>query len=83
MRARLVLASILEGNAKRATWELTRFKSLHAGEQGKLAGKTGPLSDTLEQLFEQSRTWSSTAPFTDWPTFAGRARSRWTGRQRR
>lgn len=70
-RARLVLASILEGNIRRADWELSLFRSLHSGEQSRVAGKNVSYSDTLTQLLEQSRAWPAIPPLQDWPTFAG------------
>lgn len=71
MRARLVVASILEGNRQRAQWELGVFRDLHAGQQGKLAGRTGEYVELLRQMLEQSRTWESLPIGDDWPTFGG------------
>lgn len=71
VRARLIAASILEGNSARAKWELGVFRELHAGQQGRLAGRNGVYSDLLEQLLEQSRTWPQAVPADDWPSFAG------------
>jgi len=73
-RARLIVASILEGNPARAEWELGIFRRLHDGEQGRLAGRSGLYTDLLQQMLEQSRTWPQLPPFDEWPTFAGNYR---------
>jgi hypothetical protein len=70
-RARLIVASILEGNTTRAQWELSVFRELHAGEQGRLAGRSGAYVDLLQQLLEQSKGWSVARTSDQWPTFAG------------
>lgn len=71
VRARLIVASTLEGNASRAQWELFAFRTLHEGQQGRLAGRTGLYTDLLGQMLEQSQTWPHAGPSSDWPTFAG------------
>lgn len=70
-RARLVAASILEGNPVRAEWELDVFRALHEGQQGRLAGRSGLYTELLEQMLEQSPTWPQPSEPDDWPTFAG------------
>ncbi len=73
VRARLLLASILEGDLPRAEWELAQFKLLHVGAKGPLAGRNGVYAETLEQMLRQSREWPPPKPEGDWPTFAGAA----------
>lgn len=70
-RARLVLASILEGNLARAEWELGLFRALHEGQQGRIAGRTGSYAELLQQMLEQSKTWPSAPSPPDWATFSG------------
>jgi len=71
IRARLVLASILEGNLRRAEWELEAFRALHATDQGKLGGRTGRYVDLLQHMLDQSRSWPVMAAHDQWPTFTG------------
>lgn len=71
VRARLVLASLIEGNSKRATWELALFRKLHSDVQGKLAGRSGELTTLLEQFGEQSKAWTSKPQTQEWQTLAG------------
>jgi outer membrane protein assembly factor BamB len=71
-RARLVTASILEANAARAQWELSVFRTVHEGQQGRLAGRSGVYGELLQQLLEQSRSWPPAAAPEDWPTFGGK-----------
>jgi outer membrane protein assembly factor BamB len=70
IRARLVLASILEGSFDRAEVELILFRHLHGQAQGTLAGRTGALSQLLAEMLQQAQSWSEGVDRTDWPTFA-------------
>ncbi len=74
IRARLVLASILDGRTARARTELARFSRLHPDAQGRLGGQEGKYVDLLESLLTESATWPAAAPDPDWLTFAGNAR---------
>ncbi len=71
VRARLVLASILEGSLLRARGELSGFRDLHPDARGRLAGIEGNYGETLAALAEQAAKWPAAAASTDWPTFAG------------
>lgn len=71
VRARLIAASVLEGNIARATWELSLFRTLHPSQQGQLAGRGGLYADLLQQMLDQSRQWPAARPADNWPTFAG------------
>jgi outer membrane protein assembly factor BamB len=74
VRARLVLASILEGSARRAEKELTQLQELHPDAQGKFGGSTVDFSEALATLLAESSSWPQRAPADDWPTFAGSPR---------
>ncbi len=74
MRARLVLASILEGLAGRAREELAAFVRLHPNAQGRLGGQEGKYADLLKTLLAESSSWPADASDPNWPTFAGNPR---------
>jgi outer membrane protein assembly factor BamB len=71
IRARLVLASILEGSAARAEGELKHFTRLHADAQGRMGGRDVNYVTYLTQLLEDSTAWPAPGERRDWPTFAG------------
>ena len=76
IRARLVLASILESKDdpagyQRASDELQEFAQLYPTAQGSLAGKKAPYVQTLTTLLESSGQWPQKAGDLGWPTFAG------------
>lgn len=71
VRARLVLVSILEGNASRAQKELEVLQHLQPEARGTLGGRTGKYVDLLRSLLDQSREWHHSSTARDWPTFAG------------
>ncbi|HUS38415.1 MAG TPA: hypothetical protein VMX74_03145 [Pirellulales bacterium] len=71
VRARLVLASILQGDSQRAQLELDLFRRLHPDSSGYLAGTDGNYYDTLHKLLLASRDWPAEAADDDWTTFAG------------
>lgn len=64
VHARLILCSILEGDASRAEAELSVFKSLHPDAEGRIAGQVGRLSLLLDQTLAESRDWTGTTPAT-------------------
>ncbi|MCG8584412.1 MAG: PQQ-binding-like beta-propeller repeat protein [Pirellulales bacterium] len=74
VRARLALASILEGDAQRAAIELGLFKQLHPDAKGRLAGRNTNYHDALTKLAEQSAEWPIQTAQTDWCAFAGNLR---------
>jgi outer membrane protein assembly factor BamB len=71
IRARLVLASILEGSAARARDELDQFKRLHGRASGRLGGMEVNYAEALGKLLSASASWPAGAHNFDWPTFAG------------
>ncbi|MCE9545068.1 MAG: PQQ-like beta-propeller repeat protein, partial [Planctomycetia bacterium] len=71
VRARLVLASILEGSLPRAQQELELFRRLHPQAAGPLAGHEGPYQETLANLLREAAQWPVAAPREDWRTYAG------------
>lgn len=71
IRARLALASIMEGNRERAALELELLTRLHPQATGRIGGREGRYVDLLGSLLEQSANWPAPAPPRGWPTFAG------------
>lgn len=71
IRARLVLASILEGSQARAKDELDHFARLHPQARGRFGGQEVNYVEALRSLLAESATWPPVAPSMDWPTFAG------------
>ena len=71
VRARLVLASILEGHSERARIELSHFQKLHPQATGRLAGKDALYAETLATLLADAQKWPPSASRSDWNTFAG------------
>jgi outer membrane protein assembly factor BamB/tetratricopeptide (TPR) repeat protein len=71
IRARLVLASILEGSLDRARDELARFRQLHPGARGWLGGPDVDYAQALSALLAESDAWPPPPVKKDWPTFAG------------
>ncbi|NIL97371.1 MAG: PQQ-binding-like beta-propeller repeat protein [Planctomycetales bacterium] len=81
IRARLVLASILQGTVGRAELELGLLRQLHPEATGYLAGREGNYVQTLERLLADSRDWTAEPDGGggggvgggggNWPTFAG------------
>lgn len=58
VRARLVLCSMLKGDARRANEELAAFRRMHPDATGPLCGEEGRLVDILERTLAASREWS-------------------------
>jgi len=71
IRSRLVLASILEGDKKRAKEELLEFTRLHKDSRGFLAGREVVFADELAKQLAESENWPPTSQKSGWPTFAG------------
>ena len=71
VRARLVLASVLEGSQQRAQAELVEFVRLHGDARGRFGGGESNYAQALERLLAQSRQWPPPRINPDWPTFAG------------
>jgi outer membrane protein assembly factor BamB len=75
LRARLVLASILEGASRRAEMELDVLRRVHPDATGRLGGRTVVYADYLEALREEasfaSRSTPLDAPSDQWTMFAG------------
>ncbi|MCX7424992.1 MAG: hypothetical protein NTW96_05110, partial [Planctomycetia bacterium] len=71
VRARLVLASILEGSLDRAKAELVEFKRLHPDSRGRFGGQEANFADALAAMLGESTQWPGPKPDGDWPTFAG------------
>lgn len=71
VRARLVLASILEGSTARARHELAQLAALHPDARGRLGGVETRYVEALGRLLEASAHWPSVPPPRDWPTLGG------------
>jgi len=71
VRARLVLASILEGQAAQAREELDELVRLHGDARGRLGGLEVKYADALRTLLSESASWPALPQDSDWPTFAG------------
>ena len=71
VRARLVLASILEGSTARARHELNQLAALHPGARGRLGGVETDYVEALGRLLEASAHWRHRPPPPDWDTLAG------------
>lgn len=74
IRARLVLARILEGSADLARDELAAFGALHGEAVGYFGGREVRYAEALKRLLAESAAWPSSRPDPDWPTFAGNFR---------
>lgn len=74
VQARLVLASILEGDVERARTELNELDRLYPNAEGKLGGRTGRFSQLLQALIAESVSWPPVSESPDWYTFAGNFR---------
>jgi len=71
VRARLALASLLEGSRRRAEIELAILRAVSPTAEGTLAGRQGRYADLLGSLLEESASWPPPRQSTDWPTFGG------------
>jgi outer membrane protein assembly factor BamB len=71
VRARLVLASLLEGLTDRARAELAEFTRLHPAARGRLGHDEGKFTDLLSALLTESASWPAPTAAKDWLTFAG------------
>jgi outer membrane protein assembly factor BamB len=71
VRARLVLASILEDSPAKAREELDQFTRLHGEARGRLGGLEVNYTEALGTLLSESASWPAAPQNFDWPTFAG------------
>ena len=71
VRARLVLASILEGSLARAKVELDVLGARHRDAQGKLAGQSGSYADLLSAMLTAAAAWPPQSNTHDWLSHAG------------
>ncbi len=71
VRARLVLASIMEGALDRARSELEALRQAHPEAVGYLAGVQEPYVTALGRMLTDAESWPARAVSEDWPTFAG------------
>jgi hypothetical protein len=71
VRARLVLASILEGSTDRARIELAELNRRDPGARGTIGGRTGAYSQLLGEMLSRADRHTAVRGPTDWPTMAG------------
>lgn len=71
VRARLILASILQGDRRRVAEELKAFAELHPDAQARFGGRDTNLLQALRELAAESAKWAAPPRGPDWPTFAG------------
>ncbi len=71
IRARILLADIMEGSYQRAAAGLERFRKLHPGARGRLAGKEVDYAERLASLLAESKQWPLSPCGGDWTTFGG------------
>ena len=71
VRARLVLATILEGNTVAARESLDAFARDCGAAEGKLGGRQVNYAEFLGKLLAESRESPQPKVDRDWPTFAG------------
>ena len=71
--ARLVLASILDGNRRRASAELSLLRNLWPDATGMIAGQDTNYLRSLSDLLNASHVWPKPKRAADWTTFAGSA----------
>jgi outer membrane protein assembly factor BamB len=72
IRARIALAVIFQHEPDRAKEALATFKQKHPGATGTLAGRTGPLLDTLEAFRTSTpKLVPDATSGTAWPTYGG------------
>ena len=72
VRARLILAAIYHGELDRARRELDSLKAKHPNAIGTIAGKNGPLFETLSGILAAPpRIARVENPGESWPTFGG------------
>lgn len=69
--ARLILASILEGDAARAEHELQEFASRFGATSGRFGGRETAFATALEELLREVRGRPLPPAAADWRTFAG------------
>ncbi|HWB08064.1 MAG TPA: PQQ-binding-like beta-propeller repeat protein [Pirellulales bacterium] len=71
VRARLVLAAVLAGDALAARQSLEEFARDCGTAEGKLGGRQVNYAEFLGKLLAESREWPAAKVDRNWPTFAG------------
>jgi len=71
VRARLLLAIILDGDLKSARQALEPFRRECGAAEGKLGGRRVKYAEFLEELLSESSGWPAEKVDRQWPTFAG------------
>ena len=73
-RARMLLATLLEGTWARAADQYQKFCSAHPQAEGPLGGRHVLYVEALGELLQQARQWPIPPTSPDWLTFAGNPR---------
>jgi outer membrane protein assembly factor BamB len=73
VRARLVLASIFEGDLPRAEREWAAYRELHPQTRGRLAGREVDFAEALGAILQSAQDWPRPSAVDSWSTFAGDA----------
>ena len=71
VRARLLLASIFDGDRDDVRQGLAEFRREFAAAAGKLGGQQANYADLLDELVSESSQWPAEKADRHWPTFAG------------
>lgn len=71
VRARLVIASLLENDLPRAEFELEMLRALDPTTRGTIGGKTGLLIALTGDLLTAAKQWAPSLTTRNWATFAG------------
>jgi len=71
VRARLVLASIMEGSLPRARGELAVLERESPQAEGTIGGLRGSYKSLLTVALAEAEKWPAIRQSTDWPTLAG------------
>ena len=74
VRARMLLATLLEGTWARAADQYQKFCSAHPQAEGPLGGRHVLYVEALGELLQQARQWPIPPTSPDWLTFAGNPR---------
>jgi outer membrane protein assembly factor BamB len=71
VRARLLLAAIVEGDRELAERDLDVFRRECGAARGKMGGREVNYAEFLDELFATSAEWPAERTDRQWPTFAG------------
>lgn len=73
LHARLILADVMADDWASAASGVDLFRRRYRHAEGELAGRHGPLVETLDQVMSEARDWPPPPISADWPTYCGTA----------